>query len=631
MSKPTFIPAIVLKPGLDLIKEDAEARDQFSELMNVDFNEFYNTSEHTNLTTFQAISIMGSIGYAEAGFLIGLRIPMGALGMLDYLLPSCANLGEAIICLIRYFPTLGTNLPAPNLTRPVRGQICLSYQSIDSKKRDVLINHESLVAAYMSVIDRLSRGESKPCKLEVLGESISDSGQKLLDDFGITNVSYGKQFAVFYDERILKIPLPFANTKLANILKNELEEKLVNSAQAETMVDRIIRVMKEAKTFNDISQTAVADALYTSESSLKRALANEKTSFSNIVTSYKRAMAMREIIQSTDKIDSIAMELGYSERASFDRAFKAWFNLSPQQVRKMTSLLGLDTEQIHEQDVFNIPISSKICQRILTMLEEESYTFTSLAELVSKDPVLSGKIVGIANSAYYGGREVSNVQGAVQVLGVDTVQNLALSYMVSREMDVTSCKEFDVLSYWILALSYAEAAKKFMDVPAVRDERDGKYLMLGGLLNNIGTYAIAHLQPEHTSKFLELIQNTRAEYDQKHKTKLQVKLYSFSYYKVGSLLLKHWGLPLGVCELIAQLESVFVENAQPSVTSVLLAYLITYMNDVVLLSDDSEFQEEWVHQLSDLLTLEVSDVKMRLVSITNKIDDLKNVARQLAV
>lgn len=74
---------------------------------------------------------------------------------------------------------------------------------------------------------------------------------------------------------------------------------------------------------------AVARRLHTSVSTLQRHLLEEGTSFRAVKDQLRRDMAVVRLISSDVPVAVLAAELGFSDRAIFQRAFKAWTGSSP--------------------------------------------------------------------------------------------------------------------------------------------------------------------------------------------------------------------------------------------------------------------------------------------------------------
>jgi EAL and modified HD-GYP domain-containing signal transduction protein len=71
--------------------------------------------------------------------------------------------------------------------------------------------------------------------------------------------------------------------------------------------------------------------------------------------------------------------------------------------------------------------------RLLATLAGDDVSFAHVAELIEKDTVLAGNVLGVVNSALYGlDGTVNSVRHAVAILGMNKLRNVALSMSVSR-------------------------------------------------------------------------------------------------------------------------------------------------------------------------------------------------------
>ncbi|BCH35176.1 AraC family transcriptional regulator [Mesorhizobium sp. L-8-10] len=75
----------------------------------------------------------------------------------------------------------------------------------------------------------------------------------------------------------------------------------------------------------------------TSERSFQRQLRAEGTSFSELLSEVRRTETLKRLSERGNTIAAIAAELGYSDQASFTRAFRRWTGSSPGQFRARTS------------------------------------------------------------------------------------------------------------------------------------------------------------------------------------------------------------------------------------------------------------------------------------------------------
>ena len=94
------------------------------------------------------------------------------------------------------------------------------------------------------------------------------------------------------------------------------------------------RSLLKNKLLPDLVQTA--EHFQSHPQTLRRALAKEGTTFKKIKSATQRDIAINLINNDKKSVESIAFELGFSERAPFIRAFKRWTGLTPLAYRKLS-------------------------------------------------------------------------------------------------------------------------------------------------------------------------------------------------------------------------------------------------------------------------------------------------------
>src|SRR3990172_13037352 len=88
----------------------------------------------------------------------------------------------------------------------------------------------------------------------------------------------------------------------------------------------------------------------------------------------------------------------------------------------------LRAEVIARKDLPTIP---SVLARILQLVDAESTNGRELIEIIEHDQALTGKMLRLANSAFFGqSRRVATIPRAVMLLGFSTARNLALSVKV---------------------------------------------------------------------------------------------------------------------------------------------------------------------------------------------------------
>jgi len=91
-------------------------------------------------------------------------------------------------------------------------------------------------------------------------------------------------------------------------------------------------------------------------------------------------------------------------------------------------------------DAENLPALPDIVNKVLQEIENPMSDAKSLQEIISKDSVLTAKVLKMSNSAYYGfSRQIDTLSEAVIILGLDTLKSLAIAASAFKSFN----KEFD--------------------------------------------------------------------------------------------------------------------------------------------------------------------------------------------
>ena len=86
---------------------------------------------------------------------------------------------------------------------------------------------------------------------------------------------------------------------------------------------------------------AVADELNTSVRTLQRRLAAAGWTYNDIVDDVRFAVARQRMARPDTPLKAVAAELGFSEQASFTRAFRRWIGLTPREYRRQILASGV--------------------------------------------------------------------------------------------------------------------------------------------------------------------------------------------------------------------------------------------------------------------------------------------------
>ena len=142
----------------------------------------------------------------------------------------------------------------------------------------------------------------------------------------------------------------------------------------------------------------------------------------------------------------------------------------------------------------NLPSPPAVAVEILRVTNDEDASIEDLAEIISRDPVLSAKLLKLANSAVFRrGAEVASLEMAAMRLGMKTVKLMALSFSLSNDLPRTGKGSgFDYTGHWKRSLTMAVAGRSWARVVG---NPNGSEAFLCGLLGRLGQLVMAECLP----------------------------------------------------------------------------------------------------------------------------------------
>ncbi|MEA5113007.1 MAG: HDOD domain-containing protein [Geobacteraceae bacterium] len=187
-----------------------------------------------------------------------------------------------------------------------------------------------------------------------------------------------------------------------------------------------------------------------------------------------------------------------------------------------------------------VPPLPVIAQKILCMSVDSDVV--ELSDMIEKAPCIAARILGVANSAYFGwpGGVRSIYDAIYKVLGIKLVKSLAIGIAISEVFDVRKCRGFRPEQYWFTAIVTAQLSQGFLRsvFSFLRGDLDNVHV--NGLLHNFGLPVLAHLFPNELSKaFLPLPPDEQ----QKTTTERILAILGIDQNHAGGWLARKWHLP----------------------------------------------------------------------------------------
>ena len=199
-----------------------------------------------------------------------------------------------------------------------------------------------------------------------------------------------------------------------------------------------------------------------------------------------------------------------------------------------------------------LPPLSATAARLLETLNNEHASLSGLSRIIAQDPGITARILGVANSAYFGQTNpiLSVEQAIIRVLGLNMVKSLAFSIAISGAFDAGKCREFDLEHYWFNSLATASLAREICRHLQPDDQPMVDAVYLAGLLFDIGTLVLVHLFPGEYSQVIRQL----AGGDGTQRRQLEASILGIDSQQAGAWLTDRWHLPPVVVQVVAQSE-----------------------------------------------------------------------------
>jgi HD-like signal output (HDOD) protein len=202
-----------------------------------------------------------------------------------------------------------------------------------------------------------------------------------------------------------------------------------------------------------------------------------------------------------------------------------------------------------------LPSPPGVAAQIIDLSQNVGSDIESLAEVVSMDPVLSAKIIRMANSSLYmRAIETDSVQQAVSMFGWTGTLNIALSFSLVGGAKEANSEGLDYDLFWKRSLATAVACRKLGEVTKYTMKEE---LFLPGMLQDLGMLAIDKAIPSVYKGIDERQQ------DHRYMCALEMSQIEADHAAIGEWLLDSWRIPQKITQMVglshAENESVDVE------------------------------------------------------------------------
>jgi AraC-like DNA-binding protein len=335
-----------------------------------------------------------------------------------------------------------------------------------------------------------------------------------------------------------------------------------------------------------------ASALAMSMTSFRRKLAQEDTSYKLIQNKFINELSVQALLTKHANIDQLAIKLGYSERATFERAFRQKFGTTASKFREFSLVNSAkNSSQKLSEIAENIPPMPKSCQQLIDEKDNGNLDLQRVIEIISQDVIFSGRLMGQASKAIYGKTPINLAEAVSRNLGVDTVVNFAIIYAMkdTLQLDVNEKIIEQYSRAFLLAPKLFQCLRKPLRNEVKFDVAITEQVLVFALL---GIFLLSHKAAyKH-----ELMLHSLKGIDDVHSLNRHIKAaMGISIFSASSLMLSLWHIDANLVKKLNSLDNIsqfaIKSSKQDELTLFMLSCLYAYAakhNDVDALKQKAE-------------------------------------------
>lgn len=198
------------------------------------------------------------------------------------------------------------------------------------------------------------------------------------------------------------------------------------------------------------------------------------------------------------------------------------------------------------RNLSSLPALPVIAQKLMALKLDSEEGEQQMLLLIAQDPMISAKIIGLANSPLLGAtRHISAVRDAAMLLGLTRVKSVATGIAVMSLVN-KPIGRFDPQELWMHSMSVAFAMLPVVRAMPAKNRPPDDLIFLTGMLHDIGYLALAHLDTQRSDDL-----HTRFVIEpDRLAIEVERELLEVTHDELGAELAKHWNLPSDIVSVI---------------------------------------------------------------------------------
>jgi AraC-like DNA-binding protein len=259
------------------------------------------------------------------------RMKAGSFAMLVHAVLGCKNLGQALDRSLRFYGLILDDIGGSLTREEKEATIILCERTAGAAPR--IFGHEVLLMLLHGVACWLVGRRIPILRARFAYPEPPHSAEYRL--MYCTDLAYGgPHTAIVFAADYLNLPIVQNERSVKEFLRTAPESILVKYKNGSSLSARIRRRLRQLLPSEVPDFDQLAGELNMTTATMRRRLHEEGSSYQGIKDQLRRDLAISYLSHSDRSVMDIALELGFSERSAFHRAFRKWTGASPGEFRR---------------------------------------------------------------------------------------------------------------------------------------------------------------------------------------------------------------------------------------------------------------------------------------------------------
>lgn len=220
------------------------------------------------------------------------------------------------------------------------------------------------------------------------------------------------------------------------------------------------------------------------------------------------------------------------------------------------------------QKIEELPILPSIYNKLNAKLNDPRSSFKDFADIIGTDPVLSAKVLKLANSAYFGFKHaIETITDATIAIGTEAISTLVIGLSIVSHFKNVAQDLIDMESFWKHSIACGVAARVISKYTSVKN---AERLFVSGLIHDIGRLILWHNFSSEQHEIYRIAEQTN-----RFLVDVEDEVLGINHAVIGQLLMQKWKIP-------SSIEMVVSNHHTPLLSQNPLESSIIYLSDIIV-------------------------------------------------